>query len=651
MQDLVASGQLKLSRVPSEKNPADVLTKYLQASTLHKLLPKLGVVTRAFDSKDLLSMVSFGGQVSSEPLTSSFFIGMLAESHASAQLVASRAYSRQSLPGSLRLERQEDQPAAPSTPTSFSWSSFVWFTVCIAALLGLPFFFVNFDFKLYGALLSSMMIAVQLVLRVSFLLQRVAFRTRAAASTFRALSLVAWGSLRTRSLNRILLVSFLLAQLALLVQKRSLIMSASFAQNESFESFNSLQPSFCFGSLCFSPASALKMSLSSAASAASVLGAPPGASAAAASSFSHEETVMMQLQNEAFALPEALLDHTLQAQLCNKDGEAYPQQLPAEIFKLAVPKLEKKKLRFWLLLHEEAFRSFKEGGFKKLPQQRCSGTNNANLGNFQASSSFSKQVAFYAWIVNRREKLTGQEAYMVSLDILPESFVWSANFMQLKKTVSLDYRASDTQLCFWGKLDPAETQPSFEQLGVEVGSLVWKLGNFTELSKHLYSTASFDWGAASSEWQLAKNWRTDSLQHAEVYWKLQESLGSASPLGKLIRAHFAEAWKEPAAASAPSASTLAASSVAAFWENEAELANEHLQKTLSKVKALLAAASPAPSLEAAAWQEELPGQQPASKEEPSGRFDGSEASLASGFGNQPLSLKLILAEGLQNFKL
>ena len=442
MQDLVASGQLKLSRVPSERNPADVLTKYLQASTLHKLLPKLGVVTRAVDSKDLLSMISFEGQVSSGPLTSSFFIGMLAESHASAQLVASRAYSRRSLPGSLRLESQQDEPAAPSTPTSFSWSRFVWFSVCIAALLGLPFFFVNFDFKLYGALLSSMMIAVQLVLRVSFLLQQVAFRTRAAASAFRTLSLVAWGSLRTtRSLNRILLVSFLLAQLALLVQKRSLIMSASFAQNESFESFTSLQPSFCFGSLCFStfPASASKMSLSSAASAASVLGAPPGASAAAASSFSHEETVLMQLQNEAFALPEALLDHTLKAELCNKNGEAYPKQLSAEIFKLAVPKLDKKKLRFWLLLHEEAFQHLKASGFKQLPQQRCSGTNNANLGNFQASSSFSKQVAFYAWIVNRHEKLSGQAAYMVSLDLLPESFVWSANFMKLNKTVSLDY--------------------------------------------------------------------------------------------------------------------------------------------------------------------------------------------------------------------
>ena len=75
MQDLVASGQLKPSKVPSERNPADVLTKYLQASTLHKLLPKLGVMTRAVDSKDLLSVISFDGRVSSQPTTSSFFIG------------------------------------------------------------------------------------------------------------------------------------------------------------------------------------------------------------------------------------------------------------------------------------------------------------------------------------------------------------------------------------------------------------------------------------------------------------------------------------------------------------------------------------------------------------------------------------------------
>ena len=76
MQDLVASGQLKLSKIPTDKNPADVLTKYLTASTLHKLLPKLGVMTRAADSKDLLSMISFESLACSPAAPASFFIGM-----------------------------------------------------------------------------------------------------------------------------------------------------------------------------------------------------------------------------------------------------------------------------------------------------------------------------------------------------------------------------------------------------------------------------------------------------------------------------------------------------------------------------------------------------------------------------------------------
>ena len=239
MQDLVASGQLKLSRVPSERNPADVLTKYLQASTLHKLLPKLGVMTRAVDSKDLLSVISLEGRVSSQPPTSSFFIGMLAESHASAQLVASRAYSRRSLPRSLRPESQQEAEAQP-TPTSFTWSSFRWFYLCSAALLCLPFFFQIFDFKLYGALLSGMMVAVQLCVRISFILEQAALRTRTAATAFRTLSSVALGSLSPRSLLRILLATFLLAWVALIMQKKSLLLTASFAQSDSFSSLPQL---------------------------------------------------------------------------------------------------------------------------------------------------------------------------------------------------------------------------------------------------------------------------------------------------------------------------------------------------------------------------------------------------------------------------
>ena len=56
MHDLIANGQLQLSKISAGKNRATGLTKHLSASTLHKLLPKLGVVTRAADSKDLLTM-------------------------------------------------------------------------------------------------------------------------------------------------------------------------------------------------------------------------------------------------------------------------------------------------------------------------------------------------------------------------------------------------------------------------------------------------------------------------------------------------------------------------------------------------------------------------------------------------------------------
>ena len=50
--------QLQLSKIPAGKNPAAMLTNNLPASTIHTLLPKLGVRTRAADSKDLLSMLN-----------------------------------------------------------------------------------------------------------------------------------------------------------------------------------------------------------------------------------------------------------------------------------------------------------------------------------------------------------------------------------------------------------------------------------------------------------------------------------------------------------------------------------------------------------------------------------------------------------------
>ena len=350
----------------------------------------------------------------------------------------------------------------------------------------------------------------------------------------------------------------------------------------------------------------------------------------------------MQLHNEAFSLPEALLDHLMEAKLVTKEGEALPLQLSASQFKQLVPKLDKEKLTFWMVLHQEAYESFKKSGFDQLPQQRCSDTQNANLGNWQASSSFAKQAAFFGWIVNRHPKLADQESFMCSFTVEPESFSHSARFMKLGQTVTLDYRASDAQLVFWGKLDKKAFQPSLTALGVEVGAFAWKLPAFTILQKKLYNSASFDWGSTSSAWQLARDWKQDSFQHATVYEKHAEELGEASPLAKLIKKHLKEGtWEQELAASPPAASTAFSS----FWKKQAQQLAASFQAALADVAALEDATS-AGSFEEA-WPEQKQTQETCIEQ--AGRIDGSDLSLASGFGNLPLDNKLLLAEGLGSF--
>ena len=104
IRDLLANGQLQLSKIPAGKNPAAMLTKHLTASNLHKLLSKLGVRTRAADSKDLLSVLNLEVLASTREQQSSFFIGMLAEQPVTAQLVESRVSSR---PAQAKLTRAQ----------------------------------------------------------------------------------------------------------------------------------------------------------------------------------------------------------------------------------------------------------------------------------------------------------------------------------------------------------------------------------------------------------------------------------------------------------------------------------------------------------------------------------------------------------------
>ena len=119
-KDLLADGQLQLRKIRAGKNPAAMLTNHLTASNLHKLLPKLGVRTRAADSKDLLSVVNFEMLASPSKEQSSFFIGMMAEQPVTAQLVASSVASRSCKDSGLQGHSQDSVQSFQSSKRTFS---------------------------------------------------------------------------------------------------------------------------------------------------------------------------------------------------------------------------------------------------------------------------------------------------------------------------------------------------------------------------------------------------------------------------------------------------------------------------------------------------------------------------------------------------
>ena len=133
MNDLLVNGQPQLCKIPACKNPAAMVTKHLPASTLHKLLPKLGVRTRAADTKDLLSMLDIELPASSSRAEqSSFFIGMMAEQPATAQLVEPRVASRLIPSSSFRQHSQEEVPTLPTSQRCVS--IFRWYFFLMVAL-------------------------------------------------------------------------------------------------------------------------------------------------------------------------------------------------------------------------------------------------------------------------------------------------------------------------------------------------------------------------------------------------------------------------------------------------------------------------------------------------------------------------------------
>ena len=171
----------------------------LPASTLHKLLPKLGVRTRAADSKDLLSVFSLEVLASREEQRS-FFIGMMAEQPASAQLVAASVASRACQDSSIQEPRQEaasrdcqdsslqehSQEALQSLKASQRTSSRSSFAALMCANIFATVSFVSF--KIYSLLLYGMLSFVQLCFETIIVIEQCASRTtclpRASGTTF-----------------------------------------------------------------------------------------------------------------------------------------------------------------------------------------------------------------------------------------------------------------------------------------------------------------------------------------------------------------------------------------------------------------------------------------------------------------------------------
>ena len=106
----------------------------------------------------------------------------------------------------------------------------------------------------------------------------------------------------------------------------------------------------------------------------------------------HDKLIAILLANEAYTLPPALLKHVMAGTLYTNTLEAVAAQLDPAWFIDHLPQLPKHgELQFWLALGSTAVASFQQTNFQQLPPQKVPGSTNANLGNWQASSSFAKR--------------------------------------------------------------------------------------------------------------------------------------------------------------------------------------------------------------------------------------------------------------------
>ena len=170
----------------------------------------------------------------------------------------------------------------------------------------------------------------------------------------------------------------------------------------------------------------------------------------------------------------------------------------------------------------------------------------------------------------------------MSFELQPAAFSQAVADMELGASISLDYRGQDCQLVLWGKLSPEASQPSLKQLHVKVAPYIFKMPSFDSMES-LFTSSCFDWGGASSAWQLSANWKLDSEVHPHVYKQLVEELGSESALAKLIQAQL----DNPASKAQTAAASKESPSLVAFWKATSKLFVKNLKETLSNVEELV----------------------------------------------------------------
>ena len=346
MKELPVHGQLHFRKIQAGKNPAAMLTTHLPASTFHKLLPKLGVRTTAADSRDSLPMLNIEMRASSRREQSSFFIGMMTEQPATAQLVAASVASRVTPSSSFQQHSQEEVLTLKSSQRTFSFRSFCWYLFLMVALLCADLYATDSFVNLQICSLLSSDCLIQLCFDTVLVFKQWALRT-ALWTTMSSLPFRRSTSTILPRLELSMIPAYLSSSTALCLYPwkirlllilasaysgPSFTVKASFAQTSSFSSFPGISVSFHIFE-----------------------------EQQMATYFTHDELIPLLFANEANILPPALLQHVMEGMLFNDELEEVSDKLNEHWVKEHLPKLPKRdELQFWMVIGETAMESFEK---------------------------------------------------------------------------------------------------------------------------------------------------------------------------------------------------------------------------------------------------------------------------------------------------